>query len=56
MSDLTVIGSGIQMMVERFPNPGLEDYKWKNRERLYDTLKANRMSDVFLISGDVHLG
>ena len=53
---MTVIGSGIQMVSERAPLPILENYRWKNRERLYQTLKANEAENVVLISGDVHFG
>ena len=40
-ASVTLIGAGIQMTPERIHVPFIENFRWKNRERLYQTLKVN---------------
>lgn len=54
--ELTVIGAGLQMLTEMINIPLLENFRWKNRERLFRLLRENRMENVVLLSGDVHIG
>ena len=49
----TIIGAGVQMIPDRRI---IESFKWKNKERLFAILKKHEMSNVILISGDVHMG
>ena len=44
------------MVPERFFIPIVENFRWTNRERLYDTLRINEAENIVLLSGDVHLG
>ena len=44
------------MVPERWAPPFVENFRWKNREKLYATLRANQAENVVLLSGDVHLG
>lgn len=53
---MTVIGAGIQMLVERLGIKAIENFRWKNKERLLEALARNKMENVVLISGDIHLG
>ena len=53
---MTLIGAGIQMVPERLSLPFVENFRWKNREKLFATLRANEADNVVLLSGDVHLG
>ena len=49
----TVIGAGVQMLPDRHV---VESFKWKNKEKLFAALKKHKVSDVTLLSGDVHMG
>ena len=52
-ADLTMIGFGVQMLVDRI---GLtESFRSKDRLRLLELLKKHRVSNVVLLSGDVHM-
>ena len=42
------------MMPEKFLD-AVETFKWQNRKRLYDVLRANESSGVVFLSGDVHM-
>jgi phosphodiesterase/alkaline phosphatase D-like protein len=42
------------MMPDKFLD-AVETFKWPSRKRLYDILKANQMSGVVMLSGDVHM-
>lgn len=44
------------MIPERVFLPMVENFRWKNRERLYKILRENGAENVTLLSGDVHLG
>jgi len=44
------------MVPERLLLPFIENFHWKNRERLFSSLRANEAENVVLLSGDVHLG
>lgn len=50
---ITIIGAGVQMLPDRRM---VESFKWKNKQKLFGLLKRHRMSNVVLISGDVHMG
>ncbi|MFZ4404479.1 MAG: alkaline phosphatase D family protein [Pseudobdellovibrionaceae bacterium] len=54
-ADLTIVVSSIQMLAE---TPGFE--KWGNfpheKERFFNTLKKTRAKNVFIFSGDRHIG
>ena len=54
---MTVIGAGIQILAERlsFVKP-VENFRWKNRDKFFEALARNKMENVVLISGDIHLG
>ena len=53
--DLTIIGSGVQIIPERGLPYIVEDMKGVNRMRLFKLLKENEMENVVFISGDVHM-
>ena len=53
---MILIGAGIQMIPERIYIPPVENFREKNRERLYETLRNNYVENAVLLSGDVHLG
>ena len=48
---LTVIGAGVSILSERLLG---EKFTKVNKKKLFDVLKANEMSNVALISGDMH--
>ena len=55
--DMTFIGAGINILPERLYLPMVdENFRWKNRERLFRILRENQAENVTLISGDVHFG
>ena len=51
---MTILGAGIQINSERSQLPTCESFRWPNRERLYQALRANQVENVVMISGDVH--
>lgn len=52
----TLIGAGVQMIVDRPFAPPIEGFYEYNKHRLFDALRNNKMENVLLLSGDIHLG
>ena len=46
-----MIGAGVQMLPDR---QAIESFKWINKQKLFAILKKHQVSNVVLISGDVH--
>ena len=51
-SDITLIGSGVQILPDRWFFP--EKFEWPSKKQLIDVIKRNEKSGVILLSGDVH--
>lgn len=50
-----MIGTGTQVMHGSYISTYAEDFATESRSKLYQTLKQNEVSNVFLITGDVHM-
>jgi hypothetical protein len=50
---LTLIGAGVQIITDRFLTP-VESFTWKNKQRLFELFKKNKVGQLILMSGDVH--
>lgn len=48
---MTIIAAGVQILPDR---KVVESFKWKNKQKLFGLLKKHKVSNVVLISGDVH--
>jgi alkaline phosphatase D len=53
--NLTLIGAGIQILPDRVSKLPVEQFKTANKLKLLSLLKKHQMSNVVLLSGDVHL-
>ena len=52
--DLTIIGSGTQVIPGSFNAFYCEEFRTESRMRLYKMMKENEVGQAVIISGDVH--
>jgi phosphodiesterase/alkaline phosphatase D-like protein len=54
-ADVTLIGSGIQIIPDRARPKFVESFGTANKLRLLDALRRSKLDRVILLTGDVHL-
>ncbi len=51
-ADVTLIGMGVQILVDRYFIP--ESVNWPGKDKLFKLIRKYKKSGVVLLSGDVH--